>query len=304
MKRLFISTVLASLLAGTTLFAANPTSKEVNKQTVAQAKSDAQHSQEKLLKDSVGALLLTQKTLVDLAHNKIDEAIKDLEGAIGKLEVILASRNAPKLLPVQSTVVAYEYAGDIKALLKAISEVKLLIAANKLQDARILLDTLRSELVISTVNIPLATYPDALKLAAKYLHEGKVQEAIAVLDAALNTLVQTEVIIPLPILKAEGLIKAASIIAKTDKEQALKHLDQAKKELVIAQTLGYVSRSSTTYKMLKEAIENVEKEIKGKNEVAKLFEELLNKIKEFKEKAVKHTDNSAQPAQQENNNSK
>jgi len=291
MKRLFISTVLASLLASGAAFATtNPSSSEVNKQTVAQAKSDAKSHQVELLKESVEALLLTQKTLVDLAKNQKDVAIKDLEKAIGKLEVVLASKDVPKLLPVQNTVVAYEYVGDIKTLLKAINDVKLLIAANKLQDARVLLNTLRSELVISTVSIPLATYPDALKLAAKYLHDGKTTEAIKVLDAALNTLVETQIVIPLPILKAEGLIKAASIIAKTDKEQALKHLDQAKKELVIAQTLGYVSTSSTTYKMLKEAIESVEKEIKGKNKAAKLFEELLNKIKEFKEKAIKHTD--------------
>ncbi len=296
MKKLFISTVLASLLASGMAVANNPTSKEVNKQTVAQATQDAKSHQVKLLKESVEALMLTQKTLVDLAKNQKDLAIKDLESAIGKLEVVLASKNVPKLLPVQSSVVAYEYAGDIKTLLKAINDVKVLIAANKLQDARVLLDTLRSELVISTVSIPLATYPDALKLAAKYLHEGKTKEAIAVLDAALNTLVETQVVLPLPILKAEGLIKAASLIAKTDKEQALKHLEQAKKELVIAQTLGYVSTSSTTYKMLKESIEKVEKEIKGKNKAEKLFEELINKIKEFKEKAIKHT-NSQEKAE-------
>ncbi len=297
MKKLLISTVLASLLASSAAFATNnPTSKEVNKQTVAQAKSDAENHQVKLLKESVEALLLTQKTLVDLAKNQKDLAIKDLEKAIGKLEVVLASKDVPALLPVETRVVVYEYLGDLKTLLKAINEVKILIAANKLQDARVLLDTLRSELVISTVSIPLATYPDALKLAAKYLHEGKTKEAIEVLETALNTLVETQVVIPLPIIKAEGLIKAASLLAETDREQALKHLEQAKKELVIAQTLGYVSTSSTTYKMLKEAIEEIEKEIKGKNPVAKLFEELLNKIKEFKEKATKQT--SSAPASQ------
>ncbi len=302
MKKILLSLAVAGVLLGNNAIAAVQTSKEVNKETVAKAKSDAQNHQVKLLKESVEALVLTQKTLVDLAKNQKDQAIKDLEAAIGKLEVVLASKNAPKLLPVQNSVVAYEYAGDIKTLLKAINEVKLLIAANKLQDARVLLDTLRSELVISTIAIPLATYPDALKLAAKYLHDGKTNEAVAVLESALNTLVETQVIIPLPILKAEGLIKAASMIAKTDKEQALKHLEAAKKELVIAQTLGYISTSSTTYKMLKESIEKVEKEIKGGNPVTKLFEELLNKIKEFKEKAIKHT--SSQNSKKENNATK
>jgi len=150
----------------------------------------------------------------------------------------------------------------------------------------LLLNTLQSEINIIVVSIPLATYPDALKLAAKYLHENKLEEAALILDTALNTLVEERIIIPIPIIKAEGLIKAASVIAQQDKEQALKHLEQAKKELALAEMLGYVSRSDTTYKMLREAIEEIEEEIKGKNKPAKLFEELLKKIKEFKEKAI------------------
>jgi ABC-type hemin transport system substrate-binding protein len=42
--------------------------------------------------------------------------------------------------------------------------------------------------------------------------------------------------------------------------------------------------------MLDEAIEKVEKEIKGPNKAEKLFEELTEKLKEFKEKALKSID--------------
>ena len=240
--------------------------------------------------EAVKSLLLTQKVLVDLSKKDKKAAIKDLEDAIGKLEVILASKDAPKLLPVDSKVIAVEYVGTIDMLKKSILGVKALLSEGKIQDARVLLNTLQSQINISTINIPLATYPDALKLAAKYLHEDKVNEAVAVLDTALNTLIEEKIVIPIPIIKAEGLIKAASVIAKTDKEQALKHLEQAKKELVIAKTLGYVSKSDTTYKMLDDAISAVEKEIKGKNKAEKLFESLISKIKEFKEKAIKTFD--------------
>jgi len=289
MKRLLTSVVAATFLLSGVAFA--KTSAEVNKDTVKQAKVDAKNSQVKLVQEAVNSLLLTQKVLVDLSKNDKKAAIKDLEDAIGKLEVILASKDAPKLLPVDSKVVAVEYLGDLATLKKSILGVKALIAEGKLQDARLLLNTLQSQINISTVNIPLATYPDALKLAAKYLHEDKVNEAVAVLDTALNTLIEEQIVIPIPILKAEGLIKAASLIAKTDKEQALKHLEQARKELVIASTLGYVSTSSTTYKMLDDAIAAIEKEIKGKNKAEKLFEDLIKKIKEFKDKALTHSDN-------------
>jgi len=39
--------------------------------------------------------------------------------------------------------------------------------------------------------------------------------------------------------------------------------------------------------MLNDAISNIQKEIKGKNEAEKLFEDLIEKLKEFKEKALK-----------------
>jgi tetratricopeptide (TPR) repeat protein len=290
MKKFLLSTLTASLLLSGVSYA--KTSAEVNKETVKQAKVDAKNSTTKLVKDAVNSLLLTQKVLIDLSKKDKKAAIKDLEDAIGKLEVILASKDAPKLLPVDSKVVAIEYIGDIVMLKKSVDAVKKFIADGKLQEARLLLNTLQSQININTVSIPLATYPDALKLAAKYLHEDKIDEAIAVLDTALNTLVQDSVVIPIPILKAEGLIKAASQIAKSDKEQALKHLAQAKKELVIAKTLGYVSKSDTTYKMLDDAIVAIEKEIKGKNKAQKLFDSLIKKIKEFKEKALSHTSNN------------
>jgi len=288
MKKFIISLAAASLLSSGLLYA--KTSAQVSKETVKQAKQDAKDHQVTLVKEAVKSLLLTQKVLLDLDKKDTKAAIKDLEDAIGKLEVILANKKAPKLLPVDSQITALEYLGDLKKVKSDIKLVKTLLDDGKVQDARILLNTLQSQINILTVSIPLVSYPDALKLAAKYLHDNKVDEARAVLETALNTLVEERVVLPIPILKAEGLIKAASLIAKDDKEQALKHLDQAKEELEIAKTLGYVSKSDTTYKMLDDAIEEVEKEIKGKNKAEKLFESLLGKIKEFKEKAIKTFD--------------
>jgi tetratricopeptide (TPR) repeat protein len=288
MKKILISLATASLLLSSSVYA--KTSKEVSKETITQAKKDARSHQVELVQEAVKSLLLTQKVLLDLDKKDTKTAIKDLEDAIGKLEVILANKKAPKLLPVDSKVTAIEYIGDLKKVKSDIALVKTLLADGKVQDARKLLNTLQSQINILTISIPLVSYPDALKLSAKYLHDNKIDEARAVLETALSTLVEERVVLPIPILKAEGLIKASSLIAKSDKKQALKHLDQAKKELEIAKTLGYVSKSDTTYKMLDDAINDIEKEIKGKNKAEKMFEALISKIKEFKEKAIKTFD--------------
>ncbi len=288
MKKVLISLAAAALLAGTSLSAA--TSEQVGAQAVKKAEKRAHDDQQTVVKEAVEAVALTQKVLADLDKKNIEAAKADLEKAIGKLEVVLAHKNAPALLPIDSAITATEYVGDLKSIRQTLDAVKKLLVVDKVQEARRLLDTLQSEIDIVTVNLPLISYPQALKLAAKYLNEGKVKEAQDVLSMALGTLVQNEIVIPLPLLKAQALIEAASKINKSDKKQALEHLEAARMELKIAEALGYTSSSDTSYKMLDEAIEKVEKEIKGPNKAEKLFEELMSKLKEFKEKALKSID--------------
>ena len=288
MKKVLVSLVAASLLFGANAWAES--SANVSAEAVKSAKSEAKDNQVKVVQEAVDAVLLTQQVLLALDKKDVEGAKKSLEKAIGKLEVVLAHKNAPALLPIDSVITATEYLGDLNSVHTTLHTVKELLDDGKVQEARRLLNTLQSEIDIVTVNLPLISYPQALKLAAKYLADNKVKEARDVLEMALGTLVQNEIVIPLPILKAQALIEEASRVAKKDKEQALKHLEAARKELKIAEALGYTSSSDTTYKMLDDAIAAIEKEVKGPNKAEKLFEELMAKLKEFKEKALKSID--------------
>jgi len=199
----------------------------------------------------------------------------------------LAAPNAPALIPIDSSVEVVEFPGSVKDIEIALITVKALLKENKIQEARRVLNKLRSEIVLKTINLPLASYPAALKLAAKFLHENRVDEANNVLNQALLTFVEADIITPIPLLKAQFLVEEAKKIAKKDKKKALEYLKDAKYSLKKAEALGYKSESDTTYKTLEEAIEKIEKEVKGKNEAEKLFEDLIEKLKEFKEKAIK-----------------
>ncbi|WP_300368515.1 YfdX family protein, partial [Hydrogenimonas sp.] len=175
MKKLLISFAAAALLCAP--FAMAETSAEVSAGAVKSAKSRAQSKQVEVVQEAVDAVLLTQKVLAALDKKDVEGAKKDLEKAIGKLEVVLAHKDAPALLPIDSSIVAVEYVGDPKSIKAALKLVKDLLDDNKIQEARRLLGTLQSEIDIVTVNLPLVSYPQALKLAAKYLHEGKTKEA-------------------------------------------------------------------------------------------------------------------------------
>ncbi len=287
MKKVLVSLVAAGLLVSGA-FASEATKAESNK-AVAQAKAKVQKEQKevKIVQEAVDAVALTHKVLAELDKGNKEKAIKELEDAIGKLEVVLSAPNAPALIPIDSAIEVVDFPGSLQDIKTALISAKALLAENKIQEARAILDTLRSEIVLKVVSLPLASYPAALKLAAKFLHEGRVDEAKNVLNQALATFVEVDVVTPIPLLQAIHLVEIAQSEAKKDKQKALDMLKAAKRALKKAEALGYTSDSDTTYKMLEDMIEKVEKEVKGKNRAEKLFEDLIKKLKEFKEKAVK-----------------
>jgi cell division septum initiation protein DivIVA len=282
MKKLLSSIVIAILLA-TSSFAADAQTEKVSKNAVIKAENKAEIG---LIKEAIRAIKYTNDAYIYLNAKKVGKAKEALKKAIGELTIVLNAPNTPYLLPIDSQIEAYEYLGDIKNISKQITAAKVALAKHQLPLTRQILNALKSEIDIKTVNIPLATYPDAIKLAIKYLNENKPQEAKDVIAMALHTLVTTDTIIPIPLVKANELIIQASKIASKDKSQTLKYLEEAKKQLKISKLLGYTSKSDTTYKMLKDAINKIEDKINNNKDTQSLFDELKAKIKEFKEKAV------------------
>jgi len=283
MKKVLTSIVCASLLA-TASFAADSKTNKVSKNAVVKAEQKAQGTQ--LIKEAIRAIQYTQDAVLYLNNKKTQKATESLKKAIGELAVVLNTPNAPYLLPVDVQINAYQFVGDLAKIKTLVNQAKDLIKENKLPQAREVLNSLRSEIVIKTVNLPLATYPAALNLAIKYINENKIKEAKEVLAMALSTLVEVDNVIPIPLVKAQALTVEAQKIIKKDKKQALKYLDEAKYQLELAEALGYTSTSDTTYKMLKDEITNLESAIKKGHKTASIFSDLISKLKEFKEKAV------------------
>ena len=287
MKRILTSVALAGLVA-TNSFAIDAKTAKVNKNAVIKAEKNAQQNNQ-LVKEAINAIRNTQDALIYLNGKDKKNAINSLKKAIGDLAVVLNSPNPPYLLPVDINFEAYEFQGSLKDVANLVTKAKTLVIENKLPEAREVLNSLRDEIVVKTINLPLATYPSALKLAIKYINENKLKEAKDVLAMALSTLVEIKTIIPIPLVKAQNLIVQASKIVKKDPKEAIKYLDEAKHQLQLGEVLGYTSKSSTTYKMLKDKINKIEKEIRAKHNTDNLFERLIEKIKEFKNKAITHS---------------
>ncbi len=289
MKKIILSGLTASLLLSPALFAldstpADATAKQISTAAVSHAKGEAAQQKTQLVQEAIDSLKSAHEALIALEKKDKEGALKAIEKALGKLEVILASNEAPKVLPIKSFVAVNEFIGTSDGIKATVKIAKELLENGKVQLARKALMPLTSEIDITTVSLPLVSYPDALKLASKYIHSDKTAMAQELLTIALNTFDETTVIVPIPLLKATDLIAAASDIASRDKAKAILYLDAASESLKVAKELGYVSKSEVTYKVLQDKIEATKKEIKGKNKAEKLFDSLKDKLADFKAK--------------------
>lgn len=287
MKKVLTSIIAASLLA-TSSFAMDAKTAKISKNAVIKAEQKAQKTNP-LVAEAINAIRNTQDALIYLNAKQISKAKDAIKKAIANLSDVLNRPNPPYLLPVDINIEAYQFQGNLKTIKKAVEEAKMFVIENKLPKAREILNTLRDEIDVKTINLPLATYPAALNLALKYINSGKIKEAKDVLSMALSTLVEVDTIIPIPLVKAEQLVISASKIVKKDKKEAIRYLEEAKHQLILANALGYTSTSSTTYKMLEDQIKHLEKEIRANHKTTGLFERLIEALKLFKEKAITHS---------------
>lgn len=296
MKKVLLSTLVSSLLLTSIALSDTNntlTSKEVCDSAMKVETTKAKNSRVKLVQEAINSLELTHKALVNLNEKKSDEAKKNIELALGKLDSILAVKNSPKFLPIENQMVVKNFVGTADDVEKVLDRVKKLLSYGKVQEAGELLITLQSEIDVTVVSLPLVSYPDALKLANKYLLENKKEEAKKVLTLALNTFAKDNYIVPIPLVNTLELVDVASKVAKENKDLALKYLTSADEELKKAEKLGYISSSTTTYKSLHKLIDGVEKEVKGPNKAEKLFKDLVDSLKEFKSKIFSDSDKNS-----------
>ena len=129
-------------------------------------------------------------------------------------------------------------------------------------------------------NIPLATYPVALKSAARLLDQNKTQEAQTALTTALDTLVVVDRVSPIPLILARAAVSAAQTERDKDKTAAQTLLETAKKELDRSKELGYAG-NDPVYGSLNNDISNIEKQLKGGNDTSSVFASLREKLNSF-----------------------
>ncbi len=260
-------------------------SKAVQTQVDKASADKAASQREKIVEEAVAAISETEKALKALNDGKTDDALKALEKATGKLELILARDPKLALVPVSVDMVTYDLYADVDTVKAVIKEARDALDDGRVQEARRLLSSLASEVVINTTSLPLATYPDAIKAISPLLDKGETEKAKAALQAALNTLVVTTEVVPLPLLRTQYMLASAEVLAekkeRSDKDSKLLDdlLKAADEELKLAEVLGYGSKKD--FAPLHEQIKLIKDKAAGGKSGKGWFDELKKKLKDL-----------------------
>ncbi len=245
-------------------------------------RKDAEQQAEKTLdKEAIAAIDETRNALKAVEQDKPDEAIAAIERATGKITVLLSRNPATALIPVSEEVEVIDGAPEDPQAIKDLQRVLERAVSDKdYPMARVVLLGLTSEIRARSYDLPLATYPAALKEAARLLDEKKTKEAGVVLEAALNTLVVIDRVYPLPLVLAQTAIDQAQSLRDKDRDAAQKLLVTARQELERAKALGYAG-NDPEYDSLNKAISDLEAQLKGKGDTSGAFTRLKEKIASF-----------------------
>lgn len=218
---------------------------------------------QQLIADATIAVEETQKAIGALEKNQKEEALRSLALATGKLELILARDAKLALAPVSLEVQTIDLLSTPETVKAAVKQAREYLEDGELQKARPLIATLASEIDFNTTNIPLGTYPAAIKAITPLIDAGRIDEAKVRLRAALNTLVITTEAVPLPKLRAELLLKEAQTLAekkarsKEENDRLARNLKAAREQLQLAEILGYAKKKD--YKPLYKELEEIER---------------------------------------------
>jgi YfdX protein len=259
--------------------------KQAEQQTRPDVEKQRRETEEEAKRDldqhAKAAIDETQKAVNAIAQNKSDEALSAIEQATGKINILLARNPNTALIPVDLGVEVIDTAPqDTTMILEIAQDASRALDDKNYPTARALLYRLMSEIRVRTYNLPLATYPDALKEAARLIDQKQTQEASNALLTALNTLVVVDRVTPLPLVLARDAINQAQTKSQQDKKAAQALLETAKTQVERARELGYAGKDQE-YAALNNQISTLEKQIKGNGDATAAFSKLKERLTAF-----------------------
>ena len=265
------------------------TDQQLQEQVDKEIKNVLELANDARISDAIQIINLTEQAQRDILDSSYTEAIGKLEDAIGKAAVLTTTRPELSFIPLDVNVTTRDIIVDLDVLQEIRGEAARLIDKGYLQAARHMLKDLASELEITTPMLPIATYPNTLSLAAKALNDGRHDDALILLNTALNTIFIETKYVPLPLIRAERMLEEVSTLLESENkdEEINTLLENAEYQIRFAEALGY-GKKDKEFEEMYSAIKEIRKEIKteDKGDSSGLTKKLRDKLSAFKERLI------------------
>ncbi|MDB5172723.1 MAG: hypothetical protein JWN51_1496 [Phycisphaerales bacterium] len=257
---------------------APPSQSQIQQQARSEAEQhrrDAEQQVQRTIdREAVLAVEETRRALRFIAEGKTADAMAAIERAAGTIDVLVARNADTALLPVAADAEIIDTApSDLGAIRDIIGGADAAMFVRDLPLARLLLGMLISEIRVRSFHLPLVAYPAALREAARLLDQDHADEARGVLQAAIDSLVVIDRIIPLPLVLARVAMNTAESLRDQDREAARRMLSLARTELDRAVELGY-GGDDDEYKALSRSVSDLEKQLRGNENTSSTFTRL------------------------------
>lgn len=263
-----------------------PEAQSVEPQVQSEIESMEAQKRASLLAEAQAALDQTRAALAAMDKGDKQAALSALEQASGKLDLVVSRDPKLAFAPIGVSTSIYDLYTSPDTVKRVVKEARDDLSNSQVQQARLLVTALASEADTHVAQIPLATYPAAIKAVAPLIDAGKTEEAKAALEAALNTTVIETSVIPLPRVRAQALLsQAEQLTAKSnrtqdDNQRVHSLIEATRTQIQLAEALGYGTKED--YKALYTQLDDVQKKVESGQSSKGLFERIEQSLKRFK----------------------
>ncbi len=256
---------------------------------------EIQKQQGLIEKEAIAVVDQTNEAIRYIHNGNVKKAEGALNSALDSTKTLLKEHPEAGLVPVDMSVKVQDLMTTLPEVEKTVKQAKEEMNKGNYQVAADLLNTLKSEMDIATVNLPLATYPDGLKYALDLLKKNNIKAAQQTLAQLLNSLVINQVVLPLPVLRAEVMMNEAQTEFgnKANKGKVLNLLKNAGYQLKLAQALGY-GHFDKAYAEIAKEIASAKTSVKNGSATSGTFDKLIKKTEAFKNRMMKDIEGHSQ----------
>jgi cellobiose-specific phosphotransferase system component IIA len=261
-------------------------SKEIEKPTVLDKVHALHQGVKKTPKEIIEAFQATKSALMALDQNDTKSAESQLKSATEAFDRVFKQNPDLKNIPVGIDI-EIVHTNDTVENIKAVIENSIrMLKQYDTQEAIALISELKDEIDVTAIYIPAELYPISTKTAYEKLKNGEIEDAKEALNNGFNSIIIEAGVIPIGLLESQEAVIKASELEKNNKEDITKYLEVATIFLEKVRLLGYTTKYSDAYKNLIDQIEMIQKEVKGKNEVEKMYDQIKMDFNIFIDKVI------------------